>query len=260
MDSDQQQPPEMPADTGAPPAQQPYAPPQQPQQPYQPAGGYPPPPPAPQRKGFNWVACCGITCVVLLIIGGLAGYCGYRFLQPVIGVGIKVANVEEQVNSTDLAAIKAEAMQTDASVLAANAPAYEGQWLALEGVIAEDAGAGSPAGPGGFGTQDATYYILQGPVVVMDLSQAAAVGGIGDRIRAYGQCVAWDLLELEKMPIIGKGLTEGMTSDPELEGRTQIVIFVAKEVALVTLEDDPPAEPAGIADEADTGNGSGWLK
>lgn len=255
MDSDQQQPPQMPADTGAPPAQQPYQP---PQQPVQPAGSYPPPPP-PQGKGFNWLACCGITCAVLLIVGGVVGYCGYRFFQPILNVGLQMMQVAETVKATDIATIKAEALETDAEALAANPTVYKGKWLMIEGAIASQSG---PIGEmqGAFNAENYTPYILADNVLVLDISQQAPVGGVGDRIRAYGQCMVWDLMELEKMPFVGKQMAEEMANEPALQGKTMMIFVVAKEVTRVSVADGSPAAPTGVAADQETPDDSGWLK
>lgn len=257
MDSDQQQPPSGPPEEGAPPTQQPYQPPEQMQQPQQPAGSYPPPP---QRKGFNWLACCGISCAVLLIVGGLVGYCGYRLIQPVLGIGMQMIETAELVETTDLATIQAAAVETDTSALAANPTAYKGQWLALEGVIAEQGGSAAAMGDGGMGPEDATYYVLADNVLVTDVSQAPPVGGVGDRIRAYGQCISWDLKELENIPIVGKQIAEEMAKDPQLQGQTSVIIFIAKEVTRVGFAESPAEAPADQDGGTDTGSSSGWLK
>jgi hypothetical protein len=254
MDSDQQQPPQMPADTGAAPAQQPYQP---PQQPVQPASSYPPPPP--QSRGFNWLACCGITCAVLLIIGGVVGYCTYRFAQPFLNIGMQMVQVAETVEATDIATIKAEAMETDAQALAANPTIYKGKWLVIEGAITSQSG---PMGEmqGAFGAEDATSYVLADNVMVLDISQQAPVGGVGDRIRAYGQCMVWDLMELEKLPFIGKQIAEDLASEPALQGKTMMIFVVAKEVTRISIGDGAAAESTDPAADQETTDDSGWLR
>ena len=251
MDSDQQQPPQMPADTGAPPAQQPYQP------PTQPAGGYVPPPP--QGKGFNWLACCGITCLVLLIIGGVVGYCGYRFAQPFLNIGMQMVQVAETVEATDIATIKAEAMETDAEALAANPTVYKGKWLAIEGVITSQSGPMADM-QGAFNAEDATPYILENSVMVLDITKQAPVGGVGDRVRAYGQCMVWDLMELEKLPFVGKQIAEEMANEPALQGRTMMIFVMAKEVTRIGVADGAPAESADAATDQEAADDSGWLK
>ena len=254
MDSDQQQPPQMPADTGAPPAQQPYQPPQQP------AASYPPPP-QPQSRGFNWLACCGITCLVLLIVGGLVGYCGYRAFKPLLDLVFGLDAVAGEVRSAELQTIKDGAMELDTGMLVGNATMYEQQWLALEGEIAT-VGFPEEMNFSGrqFNTEQTTNYILDNNVIVLDLTQAAPVGSVGDRIRVYGRCYVWDLDKAEDDSFISGMVREVMEQDPDWAGSTTLIFCFAKEVTRVSVADGAPAEPADTPADQEAVDDSGWLK
>jgi len=227
------------------------------QVPYQPQGGYLPPPPPPPRKGFNWLACCGITCVVLLIVGGLVGYCGYRVFQPFFSMGMQLQQLFADVQQTDILTIKSAAMPVDTSLLTSSPATYEGQWLELEGqIVNTNAFGGSSFSSGNVNTQQTTNYMLEENVILMDITQSPAVGGPGDSILAYGQIYSWDLMEMEKMPFIGKAITEEMKKDPSLQGNTQVVFFVAKEVTLAAANTGSTGGGDSAADAA--GSDTGW--
>jgi len=210
------------------PPQQPYAPPQQPyQQPQYPYGA--PPSPAP-RKGFNWPACCGITCLVLLILGGGVGYCAYRVLQPFWKMTLEASKLEKEVRAADLNTIKSSAEVVSAEKLAANPDAYAGKWIALEGVVASGQEVAGPWSSGSFGGGQTTNYELEHGVMVMDTSNTPAVSKAGEGMRAYGKFFAWGLSDMEKMPLFGRVFTEEMKKDPQFKDLTQFVFFVAKGV------------------------------
>jgi len=230
------------------------------QQAYQPAGGYQAPPPPPAKKGgFNWLACCGITCLVLLIIGGLMAFCTYRMAAPFMSMGIQMGTISETVSNTDIQTIKAGAVEVDVDALNAGAKSFEGQWLKLTGEITHSGDMSSSFSSGDFDTKDMTSYMLGTNIVVMDVSNAPTVGGMGDTIVAYGKCYSWDLMELEKMPFIGSMLVEQIKSSPEFQGNTSMVFFMAKEVSRVGVAD--AADEGEDAEQPETGEGaSGWMK
>ena len=251
-------------DSGAAPPYQPETGQGQPpaQQPYQPAGGYqgaPPPPPA--KKGFNWLACCGISCAVLLIVGGLVGFCSYRMFQPFFSLGIEMAAMSTRVQETDLATIKAGAVAVTAAELAADPSLYKAQWLELEGEIAtSSAFSGSSFSLGDFSSEDSTNYELVGNIVLMDVTGAPAVGTAGDEIVAYGQCFTWDLMEMEKMPFFGKALVEEIKNDPNMQGQTAYVMFMAKDVSLAGPTAYDGIDSSGAEEEGGQNGASGWQK
>lgn len=240
------------------PPPQPY---QSGQQQYTPSGGYAPPPP-PQKKGFNWLACCGITCLVLVIIFGAMGYCGYRMMAPVLNMGLQMESISQNVKATDAATIKAGAIPVTPEQLTSDVDSYQGQWLRLEGELAlADALSSSSFSTGDFSTEDSTNYPMPGNVLVMDVTGAPAVGGAGDTIVAYGQCYGWDLQELEKIPFVGKIIVDEMKNDPNLGGNTQMIFFLAKEVERVGVAGDEAApETEDFEGEPEDDSGSGWLR
>ncbi|MBN2081739.1 hypothetical protein JW859_05955 [bacterium] len=230
------------------------------QQAYQPAGGYQAPPPPPAKKGgFNWLACCGITCLVLLIIGGLVGFCTWRMIAPFMGMGLQMASISETVSNTDIQTIKASAVEVDVDQLKAGAKGYEGQWLKLTGELTQAGQIASGFSTNEFNSEDMTSYVLGSNIVVMDVTKAPSVGGMGDTIVAYGKCYSWDLMELEKMPFFGGMIAEELKNSPEFQGNTSMVFFMAKEVTRVGVAD----QTNSAADTAppDAGEGaSGWMK
>jgi hypothetical protein len=252
MDSTSQDP------QGSAPPPQPY---QSGQQQYPPPAGYAPPPP-PQKKGFNWLACCGITCLVLVIIFGGMSYCGYRMLAPIINMGFQLESISQNVKSADAATIKASPISVTPEQLASDATLYKGQWLRLEGELASaDTFSSSSFSTGDFSTEDATSYVMSSNILVMDVTGAPAVAGAGDTIVAYGQYYGWDLLELEKIPFVGKIIVDEMKNDPNLGGNTQMIFFLAKEVERVGVAGiDSSAETVDFEVEPEDDSGSGWLR
>jgi len=229
--------------------------------PYQPSDQYlppPPPPPPPPRKGFNWLACCGITCAVLLIVGGLVAYCGYRFVQPFMGMGLQLPQLQSEVQQTDIQTIKSAAMSVDAATLASNPVTYEGQWLELTAKIdSNNPFGGSPFPVGNSSGQQATTYMLEESIVLMDVTQSPPVGNPGDEIVAYGKIYAWDLKELEKMPIVGKSIGEEMQKDPNMQGKMLLVFFIAKEVTLAPVTSGGSAGSGNAAGDSADGSAAG---
>ncbi len=241
------------------------APPPQPnqsgQQQYPPSGAYAPPPPA-QKKGFNWLAFCGITCLVLVIIfGGIAFYT-YRFVQPFLNMGLQMESISQNVKATDAATIKAGAISVTPEQLTSDVGSYQGQWLRVEGELAlGDAFGSSSFSTGDFSTEDSTNYILPGNVLVMDVTGAPSVAAAGDTIVAYGQCYGWDLQEMENIPFVGKIIVDEMKNDPNMGGNTKMVFFLAKEVERVGVGGDEGSADAEVTEaEPDDDSGSGWLR
>lgn len=241
------QPPQAPYQ---PPAGQ-YPPPAQPYQ--QQPGGYqqvPPPPPPGQRKGFNWLACCGITCLVVVIVGGLVTFCSYTMFKPFWQMGMGMAKVSQTVETTDEATAVAAAVPVTTAELAGAPQNYSGQWLAVTGtLLPTPSGMGNASfTSGNFNSANTTPYLMSDNVMVMDMSKAPAVGTTGDTVTAYGQIYALDMAELEKIPYVGKSMVEEMKkSDPTLAASSKIVFVMAKKVELVGASgmQPPPALPGG---------------
>lgn len=259
MDYTQPEPPAGPEPPGSGPPQAPPQPPAggppQQQAPYQYAGGYPSqaPPPPPAKKGFNWLACCGITCAVLLIVGGLVGFCSYRMFKPFITMGVQLEKVFTDVQGTDIQSIKSAALAVDPDTLTNDPEIYKNQWLELSGTIDSAnsfSGTGFPSGAAG--SHPSTNYTLKGGLLLMDVTNSPAVGGPGDDIVAYGKIYSWDFKELGKTPFIGKAFVEEMEKEPDLKGQTQFIFFVAKEVSLA------PPPPSETDESAPADTDTGW--
>lgn len=210
----------------------------------------PPPPPPPQKKGFNWLACCGITCLVLIVIGALLFWGCWQFISPFVGMGVEMAKVGESVTSTDATTIRSAAVDVSTTDLVDTTNVFEDQWLALEGVITGDFGGGAQFSSGSFNAEDATQYTLEDNIIVLDMSQAPRVALAGDRLRAYGKIAVMDMTEMEKMPLVGQAIKQEMQNDPEMAKTMKMIFFIAKEVEAVEensggTEEDAPAEESG---------------
>jgi hypothetical protein len=67
-------------------------------------------------------------------------------------------------------------------------------------------------------------------------------------------------MEMEKMPFFGKALVEEIKNDPNMQGQTAFVMFMAKDVSLAGPK-SYGAMDSGDAAEDDGQNGaSGWQK
>jgi hypothetical protein len=275
----QGQPPQQPYQ----PPQQPYQPPQQPYQPpqeqyqppqgaypppqgaYQPAGypppGYAPPPPAPvKRKGFNWLACCGISCGVLLILGIGFGALIWGFVKPFVNMGMEMSRLQTDVQNTDIATIQAGAVSVNADQLFANPGGYKGQWLAVQGKLASAGQTGTTFSAQDFDTSEMTPYTLEGGVLLLDITKAPPVGQPGDTVLAYGKLYVFDLDTLNKMPLIGKAIEEEMKKDPQLQGITKVVFVLAKQVELLLPAGGAGEDGAAAGGEPMGEHASEWIK
>ncbi|MCC7477127.1 hypothetical protein IT575_01605 [bacterium] len=242
-----------PAGPYAPPADysppgQPYAPPQDPNAAY----GQAPYSPPPQKKGgFNWLACCGISCGVLLLVSILVVVIVGKSCGGLWGPIMEMGKVAQEIEKTDISTIQSSASPLDSASLSADPDSFKGQWLALEGMIGaeNDQMAQSMKGQSG---QEGTAYFIAPDILVMDISNAPPVGDEGDTIRAYGKAVKFDLKEMLKF--MGPEALKELESDPQLQGRTNFVFVFAKQVDLVA-SGDPPAD-AAPADGADAAGGA----
>jgi len=218
----------------------------------------PPPPPQPAKKGFNWLACCGITCLVLVIIGALMAWGCYRMAKPFIAMIAEMKVIQEEVMRTDSATVRSAATAVDGSTLTQTPSDYKDKWLAVEDTIVSTTMGANPFSGGNAQAQNATQYTLTSGIMVIDLSNAPPVGSGGDTIRAYGKAYIMDWKDLEKAPIFGKLVEELKKESAPGANTLQLPIVIAKEVELVTAggggeeeqpQDDAPAEES-----------SGWVQ
>lgn len=224
-----------------PPQQQPPPPAEPPQQAYHPPQQHVGPP---KKKGFNWLLCCGIGCLVMIIIGGLVAYCGYRAAAPMINMGVEMAALQEEVQRTSLSTIKAEAESVTSTDLLNSTGQYKGKWLVVEGEVAYSA----TQAPTGNQPGAATYTLGDG-MTITHMGQQQPTAQAGDNIRAWGMAVVFDMKALESMPLLGEVFKEEF-NDPAYQGPTTLVMFFAKDVELVTdtgeeqgtTTEDPPTE------------------
>lgn len=232
-------------DTGMPPAgdqqQTAYAP--------------PPPPPPQQKKGFNWLACCGISCLVIVIIGALMAYGCYRMGKPMFDMAIQMSSIQSDVTSTDAATIRSAASPVSPDEYKQAPDSFDGQWLAIEGVLSD--GSSIPKFSGNeFDTEGSTQYIVDGDIFVLDFSGAPKVGQSGDTIRAYGKALTWDFSDMSSIPFVGKAIEEEMKKDPSFANQTSFTYFIAKEVELVSSADAGDTEESGEPTE----ESDGWIE
>lgn len=208
---------------GMPPSQSPYAP-----GPGMAPGGYPPPPSDGERRGFNWLLCCGIGCGVALLGLGLIAYFSYGFFSRVMDAGKEMGRVAETVTATDPATAESQALQLHAADVSANIELYTGQWLLVDGVLSDltstDPGMGGAFG-GNRSLQDATSYFVAPNLIVLDISGAARVGQTGDAVRVLGQPASFDFAE-----ILGEGMAKQLQQE---EGFSTLVFVVANRVELL---------------------------
>lgn len=229
-----------------PPAGQPYMPPQTEVQ-----GGYPPPaysPPPQQKKGgFNWLACCGISCGVLLVVTIIVvlvvGKSCSGFLGPIMQMG----KIAQEIEKTDIATIQSSASPVDAASLSADPASFKDQWLAVEGMLGDESDAMAQSMKSQSG-QDGTAYFISPDILVIDVSNAPPVGDAGDTVRAYGKAVKLDFKEMLKF--MGEEAVKELENDPQMQGHTSFVFVFAKQVDLVATGDPPAAPPAGEAPPA----------
>lgn len=186
----------------------------------QPQGGYQAPP---KKGGFNWLACCGIGCGVVLVVSILVGVFMWKFIAPFVGMGMDAAKVGEEVQATDLATIQASATWVDDATLAASPEAYEGQWLELSAVLGDPT-----SGQGNMSGTEGTAYVTENFVMISDISKAPRVANQRESIVAYGKIFVMDLAEM--MPMLKKEFEKEMASTPGMPSSGKFVIFIAKSV------------------------------
>jgi hypothetical protein len=239
---------------GYPPQGQPQGyPPQQGYQPQpgQPAPGYysVPPPPAQPKKGFNWPVFCGITCGCLLIVAVITVFGAVSFGKRFQQWGSNFDQTATEVQGASVDQIKAEATVVDSRVLSQDPSPYTGQWIALEGEIQADDPTLDTMNVGQHNRGNSTAYTLAGPVLVLDLSNSPRVGQEGDRLRAYGKVVVFDM---SKMPMMGKfmekAMEEAKKSDPNAQNvPMKVIMFYTQSVEKI---DQPAGGSEASGDKA----------
>jgi hypothetical protein len=239
-------------------------------QPYEPQGAYsgqydqyqPP-----KQKGFNWLACCGITCGLLLLLTILFGILFWQMIAPIVGMGTSAVAMEKEVREASIESIQSSATPVDAATLTASPDAYDDQWIELTGKLASY---GTPPPSSGQGQLEGTQYMLEPMIMVTDISMNPPAGQAGDELRAWGKFVVMDL---SKMPFMGQMIKDEMAKDPTFQGNTAFIMFVAKQVELVggasgesagstenaapESGDAPAAEDTAGSGESSSGD-SGW--
>jgi hypothetical protein len=222
--------------------------------------GMPPPPP---RKGFPWLAVCGITCGVLLLVLIGVGTCTYKFMKPFVQMGAQVATLTTEIQKADPAMIRREAVPVSAEELAQNPSLYSGKWIAVEGTVLSG-GSQNPMAQQSFSNQQTTNYMLGTSVMVMDVNNGPQIAQAGESMRAYGKFYAWDITEMSKIPFVGKTIEEAIKKDPELSKMKSFIMFITKDIekASGTFPGAPKQEPAAdAAASGDIASGdSGWAK
>lgn len=220
-----------------------------------PGGGYQPIEPGysapPQKKGgFNWLACCGISCGVILVITIIFAVIGINMgrkfmdsLQPMI-------TAAEDIENTPIDEIRAAASPASGEEVGSNPDDFEGDWLALEGEIMNPADfAKNYYGEANDVSRDinssmreeGTAYFLKGGIMMIDTSNQASKATEGDMVRGYGKLM---ILDFATMPLIGPMMKA------EMGDNTEFKFFIAKEVEAIDGDDEgtqeaPPAEDAG---------------
>ncbi|MCB1221379.1 MAG: hypothetical protein H7A35_07870 [Planctomycetales bacterium] len=226
-----------------------------------PGGGYQPMEPTygppPKKKGFNWLACCGIGCGVVVIIAIIMGFAGFNFVNKIAGGAMKVAM---ELESTDAATIRAQAQSEDATVVAGNPSGYTSQWVAMNCTVMtpEEFGRtyfGGSSSSGDWQSSDfqnqsgqqGTMYLVEGGFMVIDSSNAPTKAQPGDRIIAYGKPFVMDFSAIPGM------------DDKDMQQLSNLKMFMAKEVDVVSgaADEEPDDTPPG---GEETGSSETWGK
>ena len=214
--------------------------------------GYSPP----QKKGgFNWLACCGISCGVTLVIVIILFVTVGNIFNRFMGNAIKVAT---EIQQTDSATIRSAAKAEDAAAVAANPSAYTSDWVAMDCLVMSPQEFGSKYF-GGSGNADdfdstdfssatgqqGTMYLVDGGYMVIDLSQAPSTAKPGDHIIAYGKPF---IMDFKAIP----GLANKVPAELD-----NLKMFMAKEVDTIPAIEDTTSEGGepGSA-ESQTGDGA----
>jgi hypothetical protein len=221
---------------GPPPGSEPY-------QPGQSGGGYGGGYQAPPKKGgFNWLACCGIGCGVVLVVGILVCVLMWKVIAPFVGMGMEVNKLSEEVKAADINTIMSSAVEVDDKTLAADPAAYAGQWVMLDAVLGDE----NQSGSANFGNSPATSYVTENMVMISDVSNAPRVALKGDSIVAYGKVYVMDVAEMMKSFPGAKEEIEKSMAEQNMPGGAKIAMFFAKSVEKAGGVD----EPTGMDDSA----------
>ena len=222
-----------------------------------PGGGYQPIEPSygppPKKKGFNWLACCGISCGVILVIGVILSIAGVNLFKNFMGNAMTVAI---ELQETDAATIRSQAQSHSAEEVAQDPAGFTSNWVAMECVVmspseyaakyfnSEDV---SESEMGNMSGQQGTMYLVDGGFMVIDTSNAPNKAQPGDTIVAYGKPF---VMNFKAIPGMGDKMP------PELDN---LRMFMAKEVDKVgdAVEE---AVTEGDADQQETTGDSEWTE
>ncbi|MDQ3024827.1 MAG: hypothetical protein M3R04_10715 [bacterium] len=198
---------------------------------YAPGPGQPPLPPLSEdRKGINWLACCGITCGVLLVITIVVVFMGMKYIGPIYKSGLNLANVAEEVEKSG--APDTADVTVTAEELGANPSQFEGQWVAISGLVSDDPGASVDAMKQKRGLEDSSAYFIEPNIILLDVSTSMPSAHQGDIVLAIGKPVVFDFEKLLG-PITGGQIEK----DNELGDIKQMVFVITDSVTVVGSTD-----------------------
>jgi len=214
-------------------AQSPYSP-----DAYSPGPGQPPYPAPPERGGgFNWLACCGIGCGVLLVIGVVAFYAVWHFAKPIISAGVELGKVADEVKRGNAPASAAAVKPEE---LGQHEEQYDNQWIAVSGRVADDPGPQIDKMRQNPSLQNSTAYYIKPNIVLLDVSTATATAHQGDIVSAIGKPVQMDFAKM-----LGPLATREMEKNNDMGDMKKIVFLICNGVKVVGHEDkDPNEKPA----------------
>lgn len=226
-----------------------------------PDGGYQPMQPGyspPKKKGgFNWLACWGISCGVMLLLAIISGFFIYSAVKKVMDSVQPMIEAASELESTSIEDIRAAAVNMDAEEAGASPESYSEQWLALEGEVMNPAEFVSTYYPTGGDTaseirssasQEGTMYMLRGGIMLIDTSNSSNVASAGERVRGYGKLM---VIDLAAIPMVGPIIAQ------ELGENSKFSLFVAKQVEALAVEELPDGtdDAAATADDAAASDG-----
>jgi hypothetical protein len=229
-------------------------PPESPYTPHAYASGPGQPPPtshyAEEKKGgFNWLACCGISCGLALVLGIVFFYAGYKYFKPLISAGMQLNTVAEDVKQNG--APEQADIEVTVEELGANPAQFEGQWVALTGKVADDPGGPVDSMRQQQGMQESSAYFIEPNIVVMDMSTTQPVARQGDTISVIGKPV---VLDFEKL--LGPLASRQIEKENELEDMKTMVFVVTDKVVVdsssVPNDEMPENETPSEEPPADT--------
>jgi hypothetical protein len=223
------------------------------------------PPPAGRKSAFNWIACCGIGCGVVLVIGIVAGIVIWRSMGGLVKDTMSVVKVTTEVEAADISQVVSTATPVTAEQLSLAPETYRDQWLAFEGMVTTDPDASHEIPQSG--SMEGTAYFVEPNIIVMDLSNAVAVATGGDLIQCVGKLA---IMDFSKLGSVGAEIEKDMKETGELGGQAKMIFLVTKGIEVVSDGEsltDLPAETDdtdalssedAAADAAEPPAGDGW--